>query len=228
MIGWLRSLIFPRPKSFICGWALRRSAFHKVADNDMPRDLGELIELHGTRLEYREMKALAELFTTWAETEDVTDEQRARLLRSGKEFAQLAEFCGPDWEPRNRDEQQLDLLRFIAQDALFDDDDCWRSDRAKAAEEFFEALATRMTSLLEASADPDALIADIRHRAEQAGLLQPGMKIRSLPYTAFVRDLLLDNTRAVDWAYRGRFDTAYSDISNEAELLRLIASRGRT
>lgn len=125
MMGWLRSLIFPRPKSFICGWALERSAFHEVTNNDMPHDLGELIELHGTRLEYREMKALAELFTTWAETEDVTDEQRTRLLKSGTAFARLAEFCGPDWCPRNRDEQQLDLLRFIAQDALEDDYDPW-------------------------------------------------------------------------------------------------------
>lgn len=89
----------------------------------MPYDLGELIELHGTRLEYPEMLALAEIFTTWAETEDVTEEQRSRLLRSGIEFAQLADFCGPDWEPRNRDEQKLDLLRFIAQDALIDDED---------------------------------------------------------------------------------------------------------
>jgi len=118
MLNWLRSLIFPRPKSFICGWALERSAFQEVTNNDMPEDLGELLELHGTRLEYREMLVLAELFTRWAGTEDMTDEQRARLIRSGTEFAQLAEFCGPDWEPRNRDEQQIDLLRFIAQDAL--------------------------------------------------------------------------------------------------------------
>jgi hypothetical protein len=130
MIGWLRSLIFPRPKSFLCGWALERSAFHEVTNNDMPQDLGELLELHGTRLEYQEMQALAELFTTWAEIEDVTEEQRSRLVRSGREFAQLAEFCGPDWEPRNRDEHQIDLLRFVAQDALIDNDDCWRPDRA--------------------------------------------------------------------------------------------------
>lgn len=200
MLGWLRSLIFPRPTPFLCGWALERSAFHEVANNDMPQDLGELLELHGTRLEYREMLALAELFTRWAGTEDVSDEQRARLIRSGTEFAQLAEFCGPDWEPRNRDEQQLDLLRFIAQDAQAGDDDCWRSDRAKAAEEFLEALAKRMTALLEASPDPDALMVKIREKAQQAGLLQPGTKIRSLPYTAFVRDLLLDNPRAIVWA----------------------------
>jgi hypothetical protein len=227
MMGWLRSLIFPRPKSFICGWALRRSAFHEVANNDMPRDLGELIELHGTRLEYREMLALAEMFIRWADTEDVTEEQRARLLRSGREFAQLAAFCGPDWEPRNRDEQQPDLLRFIAHDALIDDDDCRRSDRAEVAEEFLEALAKRMTALLDASPDPDALMASIREKAGQAGIMPPGMKIRSLPYAAFVRDLLLDNPRAIDWAYRSRFDMASANVSDETELLGLIALRGR-
>jgi len=200
MLNWLRSLIFPRPKSFICGWALRRSAFHEVANNDMPHDLGELIELHGTRLEYREMRALAEMFTRWAMTEDIIEEQRARLLRSGSGFAQLAEFCGPDWEPRNRDEQQLDLLRFIAQDALTDDDDSWRSDRVEAAEEFLEALAKRMTSLIEASTDPDVLMANIREKAAEAGILRPGMKIRSLPYSAFVRDLVIDNPHAGEWA----------------------------
>lgn len=104
MIRSLRSLIFPRPKPFICGWALERSAFHEVANNNMPHDLSALLELHGTRHKYREMQALAELFTTWAETEDVTEEQRSRLVRIGREFAQLAEFCGPGWEPGNRDE----------------------------------------------------------------------------------------------------------------------------
>ena len=190
----------------------------------MPRDLGELIELHGTRLEYWEMLALAELFTTWAETEDVTDEQRVRLRRSGREFAQLAEFCGPDWQPRNRDEQQLDLLKFVAQDALEDDDDCWRSDRAKIAEEFLKALAKRMTALLEASPDPDALMDNIREKAEQVGILPPGTKLRSLPYSAFVRDLLLDNPLAVEWAYSARFYMASEAVIDETELLRLIAS----
>lgn len=101
----------------MCGWALTRSALHMVADGEMPQDLGALLELHGTRLEYREMRALAELFVHWAETEDLTEEQRERLITSAEAFANLADFCGPDWVPRDRDEQQLDLLRFIAQDA---------------------------------------------------------------------------------------------------------------
>jgi hypothetical protein len=224
MIRWLKSLVFPRPMPFVCGWALERAAFQEVSNNDMPQDLGELLELHGTRLEYREMRALAELFTNWAFFEDVTEEQRARLLRSGTEFAHLAEFCGPDWEPRNRDEQQLDLLRFIAQDALVDDDECWRSDRAKVAEEFLEALVKQITALLEESPDPDAFMIKIRQKAEQAGILQPGMKIRLLPYSAFARDLLLDNLRALDWAYRSRFDMASANISDQERLLRVIAS----
>jgi hypothetical protein len=115
MIRWLRSLIFPHPESFICGWALTRSAIHEVANNDMPHDLGELIELHGTRLEYQEMQALAELFAHWAKTEDVTEEQRARLRAQARAFGELADFCGPDWVPRDRDDGHIDLLRFIAE-----------------------------------------------------------------------------------------------------------------
>jgi hypothetical protein len=110
---------------------------------------------------------------------------------------------------------------------LIDDDDCRRSDRAEVAEEFLEALAKRMTALLDASPDPDALMASIREKAGQAGIMPPGMKIRSLPYAAFVRDLLLDNPRAIDWAYRSRFDMASANVSDETELLGLIALRGR-
>ena len=222
MFDWLRSLIFPPPKPFLCGWALARSAFHEAANNDMPRDLGELMELHGTRLQYREMLALAQLFATWAATEDVSEEQRNRLLRSGMEFAQLAEFCGSDWQPRNRNEQKPDLLKFIVQDALVDDDDCWRSDRARVAEEFLEALARRMIALLEASANPDAFIVDIRHNAEQAGILQPEMKIRSLPYSAFVRDLLLDNPRTIEWAGHAHLGSDLIASADEATLLSVM------
>lgn len=185
---------------FVCGWALERAAFQEVSNNDMPQDLGELLELHGTRLEYREMRALAELFTNWAIFEDVTEEQRARLLRNGAEFARLADFCGPDWQPRNRDEQQLDLLRFIAQDALIDNDERWRSDRAKVAEEFLEALATKMTALLEGSPNPDQFAMKIREVAEKTGIVRQDSKIRALPYSAFSRDLLIDNAVAQGWA----------------------------
>lgn len=219
MLGWLRSLIFPRPMPFLCGWALERSAFHDVANNDMPEDLGELLELHGTRLEYREMLALAETFITWAEIENVTDEQRARMLRSGKEFAQLAAFCGPDWEPRNRDEEQLDLLRFIAQDALEDDDNCWQSDRAEAAEEFLETLMTKMTTLLEVSPDPDQFALRIRAAAEKTGILRHSSKLRSLPYSAFSRDLLIDNPAAKFWAMSVINRISPGEIEGEASFL---------
>ena len=57
MMGWLRTLIFPRPVPFLCGWAWERSAFHEPANNDMPEDMGDLLELHGTRLEYRQVRA---------------------------------------------------------------------------------------------------------------------------------------------------------------------------
>lgn len=48
----------------MCGWALRRSAFHEVANNDMPHDVGELMELHGAGGESSDFKGYMPVMDT--------------------------------------------------------------------------------------------------------------------------------------------------------------------
>lgn len=190
----------------------------------MSENLGPLMELHGTRLEYEEMKKLAELFAHWAATEDITEERRARLRAQAIGFSELADFCGPDWVPRDRDDLEIDLLRFVAQDARADyDSRHWRLDQPTRFTAFLEAIAARMTALLELSAAPDLLMTEIRERAVRAGIVSPETKLRSLPYAAFVRDLLLDNPQAAMWTARRALDTGSIPAFSETDLLNAIA-----
>lgn len=225
MFDRLRSLFAPaRRQPFLCGWAMRQSALRTVADEDMSQDLGALLELHGARLEYKEMIVLSELFAHWAKTEDVTEDQRDRLAEQARSFERLADFCGPDWVPRDRNDQEIGLLRFVAQDALADDTSGhWRLDQPRRYTSPLEALAARMTVLLELSANPDVLAVKIRERAVRAGIVSPDTKLRSLPYAAFVRDLLLDNLQAAIWVARTALDTGSIPAFSETDLLNAIA-----
>lgn len=224
MLDLLRSLFgFKQKEPFICGWAMNAGKEEGDRRFPMPDEIIELIDIYGSTLEHREMEKLAEMFAYWAVTEDITDDRRARLIERATQFARLADFLGPGWIPCNCNDPP-DVLKFLALDALEADNARrdWKGDQSRQAALFLDHLASRMKILLEASPDPDHLTERICERAERAGIVTSDMRIRKLPYTGFVRDLLLDNPQAIEWARRAFELTDAEGLEGEQALLAVL------
>lgn len=195
-------MLYPQKTPFMHSRAINSASGEGDNHSPISDDIIELADSYVT-LEHHEMVKLAEMFAYWAATDDVTDDQRARLLERAAYFARLANFVGPGWIPLSG-KYPLDVLKFLAMNALAEDHAWrnWKGDRSKRAALLLDDLASRMKFLLETSVDPDRLTEQTWLRAERAGIVTADMKVRRLPYAAFVRDLFLDNPRAVDWARR--------------------------
>jgi hypothetical protein len=65
-------------------------------------------------LDYVEMLALAEMYERWALTEEnVSGEQRTKLIQWSSDYEQIAEFIGPGWRASNP-ESPPGLIAFLA------------------------------------------------------------------------------------------------------------------